>query len=111
MRAIRRQTRPARNALVEGSLRSPRIDEMRFRIAQSPGCENRNGYKQSLVSQWLPALEGVVPQLEAGITVADIGCGHGYSTILMAQAFPRSRFLGFDAHAQSIEAARRGAHE
>jgi SAM-dependent methyltransferase len=69
----------------------------------------RNGYKASLVPQWLPALDGVVQQLEAGIDVADVGCGHGHSTLLMAQAFPRSRFHGFDTHADSIAQARRNA--
>ena len=71
----------------------------------------RNGYRGSLVSQWLPALDGVVDRLKAGIAVADVGCGHGHSTILMAQAFPQSRFHGFDAHAASIEQARRNAVE
>ncbi len=71
----------------------------------------RNAYRGSLVSQWLPALDGVVDRLEAGITVADVGCGHGHSSILMAQAFPRSRFHGFDVHPASIEAARRNAAE
>lgn len=69
----------------------------------------RNGYRGSLVSQWLPGLEGVVERLEAGIAVADVGCGHGHSTVLMAQAFPRSRFHGFDVHAASIDAARQNA--
>jgi SAM-dependent methyltransferase len=69
----------------------------------------RNGYRASLVPQWLPALDGVVAQLEAGITVADIGCGHGHSTVLMAQAFPNSRFHGFDTHAGSIAEAQRNA--
>ena len=69
----------------------------------------RNAYRGSLISQWLPALDGVVERLEAGITVADVGCGYGHSTILMAQAFPRSRFHGFDAHASSIDEARRNA--
>jgi SAM-dependent methyltransferase len=69
----------------------------------------RNGYKASLVPQWLPALDGVVQRLEAGIDVADVGCGHGHSTLLMAQAFPRSRFHGFDTHADSIAQARRNA--
>jgi SAM-dependent methyltransferase len=69
----------------------------------------RNGYKASLVPQWLPALDGVVQQLEAGIDVADVGCGHGHSTLLMAQAFPHSRFHGFDTHAASIAEARRNA--
>jgi SAM-dependent methyltransferase len=71
----------------------------------------RNAYRGSLVSEWLPALDGVVERLDAGITVADVGCGHGHSTVLMAEAFPRSRFHGFDAHAASIEAARRNAAE
>jgi SAM-dependent methyltransferase len=71
----------------------------------------RNGYRASLVQQWLPALDGVVGKLEAGITVADVGCGHGHSTILMAQAFPRSRFVGFDVHGPSITAAFRNALE
>jgi SAM-dependent methyltransferase len=69
----------------------------------------RNGYRGSLVSQWLPALDGVVEKLGAGIAVADVGCGHGHSTVLMAQAFPRSRFRGFDVHAASIDEARRNA--
>jgi ubiquinone/menaquinone biosynthesis C-methylase UbiE len=69
----------------------------------------RNAYKGNLVSQWLPALDGVVNQLEAGIAVADVGCGYGDSTVLMAQAFPKSRFYGFDAHAGSIKEARANA--
>lgn len=71
----------------------------------------RNGYRASLVSEWLPALDGVVDKLTAGANVADVGCGHGHSTVLMARAFPKSRFWGFDAHAGSIEAARRHAEE
>ncbi|MBB3230148.1 class I SAM-dependent methyltransferase [Halomonas stenophila] len=66
----------------------------------------RNGYRASLVPEWLPALEGVVDKLEAGIEVADVGCGHGHSTVLMAKAFPRSRFHGLDGHAASIDEAR-----
>lgn len=66
----------------------------------------RNAYRGSLVQEWLPALDGVVAQLERGISVADVGCGHGHSTLLMTQAFPRSRFVGFDTHAGSIAAAR-----
>jgi SAM-dependent methyltransferase len=69
----------------------------------------RNAYRGSLVSDWLPALEGVVEKLNAGIRVADVGCGHGHSAILMAEAFPRSRFFGFDVHEASIEQARRNA--
>jgi SAM-dependent methyltransferase len=71
----------------------------------------RNAYRGSLVSQWLPALDGVVERLDAGITVADVGCGYGHSTLLMAEAFPRSRFHGFDVHSDSIEEARRNAAE
>jgi len=70
----------------------------------------RNGYKASLVPQWLPALDGVVEQLAAGIQVADVGCGHGHSTLLMAEAFPASRFHGFDTHAASIAEAGSLAH-
>ena len=69
----------------------------------------RNGYRASLVSQWLPALHGVVERLQAGTDVADVGCGHGHSTVLMAQAFPGSRFHGYDVHGPSIEQARRNA--
>ncbi len=69
----------------------------------------RNAYRGSLVPEWLPALDGVVARLEAGIDVADVGCGHGHSTLLMGEAFPNSRFHGFDAHAASIEEARRNA--
>jgi 2-polyprenyl-3-methyl-5-hydroxy-6-metoxy-1,4-benzoquinol methylase len=69
----------------------------------------RPGYLASLVSAWLPALDGVVEKLQAGAVVADIGCGHGASTILLAQAFPESRFVGSDYHEPSIEAARRAA--
>jgi SAM-dependent methyltransferase len=69
----------------------------------------RPGYQANLVASWLPALDGVVAKLEAGATVADVGCGHGASTIVMAQAFPASRFVGFDYHAPSIDAARKAA--
>jgi SAM-dependent methyltransferase len=71
----------------------------------------RNGYRASLVQEWLPALDGVVAKLEKGINVADVGCGHGHSTILMAKAFPKSRFFGFDVHPESIAEARRNAKE
>jgi 2-polyprenyl-3-methyl-5-hydroxy-6-metoxy-1,4-benzoquinol methylase len=69
----------------------------------------RPGYLANLVASWLPSLDGVVEKLEAGARVADIGCGHGASTILMAQAFPASTFVGTDYHEGSIEAARRAA--
>jgi SAM-dependent methyltransferase len=71
----------------------------------------RPGYRAHLVSSWLPALDGVVAKLERGAKVADVGCGHGASTVIMAQAYPRSRFLGFDLHAPSIETAARRARE
>lgn len=71
----------------------------------------RNGYRGSLVSQWLPALDGVVEQLQAGINVADVGCGYGHSTLLMAEAFPHSRFYGFDPHTPSLDEAKRNAAE
>jgi SAM-dependent methyltransferase len=69
----------------------------------------RPGYAANLVSSWLPALEGVVPKLTQGALVADVGCGLGASAILMAQAFPKSRFRGFDIHPGSIELARERA--
>ncbi|MDY6982103.1 MAG: methyltransferase domain-containing protein [Pseudomonadota bacterium] len=69
----------------------------------------RSGYTANLVPKWLPALDGVVERLRKGIKVADVGCGYGHSTIIMAQAFPNSRFYGYDNHAESIEAARRNA--
>ena len=69
----------------------------------------RTSYKHHLVQEWLPALEGVIAKLEVGAMVADVGCGHGISTMLMAQAFPRSRFYGFDYHEGSIVAARQNA--
>jgi ubiquinone/menaquinone biosynthesis C-methylase UbiE len=69
----------------------------------------RNAYRGSLVKEWLPTLDGVVDKLQAGAKVADVGCGHGHSAVLMAQAFPRSKFWGFDVHQQSIDEARRVA--
>lgn len=71
----------------------------------------RTGYRAHLVGEWLPSLEGVIARLRSGAKVADVGCGHGASTILMAQAFPRSAFIGFDYHADSIATARRRAAE
>src|SRR4051812_950245 len=71
----------------------------------------RPGYRANLVQAWLPALDGVVAKLEAGAEVADIGCGAGASTIIMAQAYPNSRFHGFDYHDKSIIRAREAARE
>jgi len=75
------------------------------------GCEKffRPGYAANLVSSWIPALHDVKDKLEAGARVADVGCGQGASTILMAKAFPKSQFLGFDYHDKSIEVARESA--
>jgi SAM-dependent methyltransferase len=77
------------------------------------GCERffRPGYNANLIGSWLPALNGVVERLERGAAVADVGCGHGASTILMAVAFPRSTFAGSDYHAGSIQTARRRAEQ
>jgi SAM-dependent methyltransferase len=71
----------------------------------------RPGYHNNLVANWLPALDGVLPKLQTGATVADVGCGHGWSTVLMAKAFPNSTFLGFDFHPSSIEQAQAHALE
>lgn len=76
------------------------------RLACGVAAFYRNGYKASLVPQWLPALEGVVEKLVAGAVVADVGCGFGHSTALMAKAFPASQFHGFDSHEASLEEAR-----
>jgi SAM-dependent methyltransferase len=75
------------------------------------GCEKffRPGYAANLVTSWIPSLQGVKEKLEAGARVADVGCGKGASTLLMAKAFPKSRFFGFDYHDKSIEAARESA--
>jgi SAM-dependent methyltransferase len=76
------------------------------------GCEKffRPGYAANLVTSWIPALHDVQKKLEAGARVADVGCGKGASTLLMAKAFPKSKFFGFDYHDKSIEAAREAAH-
>jgi 2-polyprenyl-3-methyl-5-hydroxy-6-metoxy-1,4-benzoquinol methylase len=104
-------------------LDSPRIGEA-FRTGEGigwhdhvgdvhDGCERffRPSYNANLMSSWLPALDGVVGTLERGAAVADVGCGHGSSTILMALAFPNSVFSGSDYHAASIETARSRAGE
>ena len=69
----------------------------------------RPGYRGNLVSEWIPALDGVEAKLERGAKVADVGCGHGASTIIMAEAFPNSQFVGFDYHEASIERAAEAA--
>jgi 2-polyprenyl-3-methyl-5-hydroxy-6-metoxy-1,4-benzoquinol methylase len=71
----------------------------------------RPGYNANLVSSWLPALEGVVDKLRSGARVADVGCGHGASTVVMARAFPHSHFTGYDYHPASIERARKMAED
>jgi SAM-dependent methyltransferase len=96
----------------------PRIAD-RFRTGEGlPWCEQdgelfegterffRPGYAAHLVGEWIPALDGVAEKLARGGRVADVGCGHGASTILMAQAWPRATFVGYDSHAASIASAR-----
>ncbi|MBB3914667.1 class I SAM-dependent methyltransferase [Rhizobium fabae] len=71
----------------------------------------RPGYNSHLINEWIPALAGMDDKLKAGANVADVGCGHGASTILMAQAYPASHFTGFDYHGPSIERAKAAAKE
>jgi hypothetical protein len=71
----------------------------------------RPGYQSNLVQHWLPALDGVVAKLDRGAEVADVGCGYGWSTVIMAKAFPNSRFVGYDYHEGSVAAARAHARE
>jgi 2-polyprenyl-3-methyl-5-hydroxy-6-metoxy-1,4-benzoquinol methylase len=77
------------------------------------GCARFFGaaYASYLEAQWLPALDGVTTKLAQGATVADVGCGHGISTVIMARAFPASRFVGFDSHAASVHTARQRAEQ
>jgi len=84
-------------------------DEHNPRLYRGVAAFYRNAYQGQLVSDWLPALENGTEKLNAGAKIADVGCGHGHSTIIMAEAFPRSRFWGFDIHPDSIEAARANA--
>lgn len=69
----------------------------------------RASYNAHLITSWLPALDGAVEQLQSGAKVADVGCGHGASTVLMAKAYPQSTFIGYDYHADSIRVARERA--
>jgi SAM-dependent methyltransferase len=71
----------------------------------------RPGYAAHLMSQWIPALDGVESRLKQGGVVADVGCGHGASTVLMAQAYPRSAFIGYDYHEKSVQTARERARD
>ena len=113
---------PGSMQLALGVLRDVPAIEERFRTGAGFGWHEhdadlfegterffRPGYVANLVSAWLPSLDGVVAKLTAGATVADVGCGHGASTILMAQAFPDSTFLGTDYHEGSVRVARRHA--
>jgi SAM-dependent methyltransferase len=112
---------PAFESAVFGS-RSMDALEPRFRTGEGYGWHMhhthfftavekffRSGYEAHLTSQWLPALDGVMTKLERGARVADIGCGHGASTILMAQRFPNSDFVGYDSHGPSISTAMKRA--
>jgi ubiquinone/menaquinone biosynthesis C-methylase UbiE len=71
----------------------------------------RPGYHNNLVASWLPSLDGIVQKLERGAAVADVGCGHGFSTVIMAKAFPSSTFVGYDFHPGSVEQARLHAEQ
>src|ERR1700723_830027 len=73
------------------------------------GAFFRPGYVNNIVQNWLPALDGVKEKLKSGAKVADVGCGVGFSTLLMAQAFPKSHFVGYDFHAPSVQEANRHA--
>jgi SAM-dependent methyltransferase len=86
-------------------------DEHNARLYQGCAAFYRTAYQGHLVSEWLPALESATEKLTAGAMIADVGCGHGHSTIIMAEAFSKSRFWGFDFHPGSIDAARRNAIE
>jgi SAM-dependent methyltransferase len=114
---------PAFELIAAAYIDEPKITEA-FRTGAGVGWHEHNeclfsgtekffrpGYRANLVASWLPALDGVIDKLKAGAKAADIGCGAGASTIVMAQAFPNSRFFGFDYHDKSIERAREAARE
>jgi 2-polyprenyl-3-methyl-5-hydroxy-6-metoxy-1,4-benzoquinol methylase len=113
---------PPSMQLALGALRDMPAIEERFRTGAGFGWHEHNadlfdgterffrpGYVANLIPAWLPALDGVVAKLTSGAAVADVGCGHGVTTILMAQAFPASTFLGTDYHEGSVRVARRRA--
>ena len=79
------------------------------RLFRGTERSSRPGYRANLVASWIPALDGVQEKLERGAKVADVGCGHGASTVIMAEAYPKSEFYGFDYHDKSIEQARQRA--
>jgi 2-polyprenyl-3-methyl-5-hydroxy-6-metoxy-1,4-benzoquinol methylase len=81
--------------------------------ASSPGTEwfFRTGYRAHLATEWIPALDGVDAKLRSGGTIADIGCGHGASAVVMAEAYPKVRVYGFDFHAPSVDTSRKRAVE
>ena len=80
-------------------------------FANSIRCYSDPCHHNNLVPNWLPALDGVISKLERGAKVADVGCGHGWSTVLMAKAFPNSQFVGYDFHPSSVESAAAHAAE
>ena len=114
---------PAFEVIAAGYIDEPKITDA-FRSGDGVGWHEhheclfrgtekffRPGYRANLVAGWIPALHGVFEKLKSGAKVADIGCGHGASTIIMAEAFPNSEFIGFDYHEKSIDRARKAASE
>jgi ubiquinone/menaquinone biosynthesis C-methylase UbiE len=113
---------PGAFQLVLGTLRAEQVVTEAFRTGDGlgwhqhdedvfAGCERffRPGYSANLVASWLPALDGIEEKLRAGARVADVGCGHGASTLLMAAEYPQSTFVGSDYHGDSIDQARKRA--